>query len=144
MDFVTEQLNNPADQSNSLSCEQSGQAEVRNIKASWDQFANRPTWSVVSSRELSLILNVSLQTINNWKMRGILPEPEPNTGSLSGNRNYYRISKIQAWLEGISEDKAHWRFIHSHIPFDNIETIGQAQFLVKHAGDVFGIEKPNF
>lgn len=112
------------------------------INADWSKFERRPTWSVISSRELSVILNVSLQSICNWRLRGILPEPEPHNLSRNGNKNYYSIAKIRAWLEDRTEDSVHWEFIKKHMstgtPYSSLE---QAKEVARICYKTFGIEK---
>lgn len=117
--------------------------DPKRISADWSRFQRRPTWCVVSSRELAGVLGVSLQTICNWHLRGILPAPEPRHPALRGNKNYYRISKIRAWLEGRSEDAIHWTFVQSYmnlgVPYTDLE---QAQSVAKIVYEELGIEKP--
>lgn len=110
------------------------------INANWQPFDRRPTWSVVSSAELAQILGVHLQTINNWKVRNILPAPVKDI-RLKGNKNYFRISEIRAWLENRPEVDIHWEWIKSHIPYD-IETPDQAEFVVRKVYRFLGVEKP--
>ena len=95
------------------------------LKANWGSAAKRPSWNYVTSAELAKILGVHLQTINNWKLRGILPEPEINNRSLRGNKNYYKISTIRAWLENKTEDQVHteWAAEHLGIPITAPEQI---------------------
>jgi hypothetical protein len=118
--------------------------KMKSITPNWKPFERRPTWSVVTSRELAQVLGVSLQTINNWKMRFILPEPEPHSGELIGNRNYYKISKIRSWLENRPEDEIHWEWVHRWISplSEGIERLGQADFLVTSIPHFFSVEKP--
>lgn len=110
--------------------------------ANWQSFEKRPVWYTVTSRELSLILGVSLQTINNWKMRSILPECEPSQ-NYKGNANRYQISKIRAWLENKTIEQVEWEWINEFIkpepPFTDLE---QAHYVVKVCHNVFGVEKP--
>ncbi|MCS5596728.1 MAG: helix-turn-helix domain-containing protein [Alphaproteobacteria bacterium] len=112
--------------------------------ANWQNFEKRPVWCTVTSRELSEILGVSLQTINNWKMRSILPECEPSENH-KGNVNRYKISKIRAWLEGKSSDQVEWEWIDKFIkpepPFTDLE---QAYYVVGVCHNVYGVEKPLF
>lgn len=113
---------------------------MKNKKADWSKFKNRATWSYVSSRELSEIMGVSLQSINNWKMRYLLPEP---VTSFKGNKNYYKISAIRAMLEDRSEDDIHWEWIRQKIPCgEDMDSIGQAQFVLKSCWRSLGLEKP--
>jgi hypothetical protein len=118
--------------------------DIKSITPSWKPYERRPTWSIISSRELSLVLNVSLQTINNWKMRGILPEKEQSSLHLpAGNKNYYRISKIRAWLEDRPESDIHWEWARCWMSghMDHIKTLQQLEYLVNCASDLFGVEK---
>lgn len=116
---------------------------LKNIKPDWSQFELRPTWSVITSRELSLVLNVSLQTICNWKLRNILPEPEPHTANMKGNKNYYRISKIKAWLECRTEEEVHWEFINKYMGTGtSYRSLEQAKSVAMVCYQIFEIEKP--
>ena len=110
------------------------------IKANWQPFERRPTWSVLSSAELAQALNVHLQTINNWKIRGILPSPISHS-KLTGNKNYFIISSIRSWLESKPESEIHWDWIKINIPYD-IETLNQAEYVVKNAYHLLNVEKP--
>jgi hypothetical protein len=71
--------------------------------ADWSVISPRAPWQHVTSMELSRVLGVHLQTINNWRIRGILPDPAPHSKQLRGNKNYFRIGAIRAWLEGGDE-----------------------------------------
>lgn len=120
--------------------------EFCNIQADWSKYENRCPWaSVVSSRELSQVLGVSLQTINNWKMRNILPEPEPSSRNLpAGNRNYWRLDRIMSLIENrpIEEIHREWwrRYVEPYSgPIDNVE---QADFYVRAAYTLLGVQKP--
>ena len=116
---------------------------AQRIKADWSEFEIYPTWSVVSSRELSKILNVSLQTICNWRLREVLPEPEPHNRVLKGNRNYYRISTIRAWLENTTEEAIHWAWVQKWFPeqIKDFQSLGQVEYLVKHCADILNLKK---
>lgn len=111
------------------------------IKANWSAFERRPTWSLVSSVELARILGVHLQTINNWKLRGILPSPEPQKRG-AGNRNWYRISKIRSWLETRSEEDIHWSWIKQNIGY-SFSSLKEADQLLRSAYKILEVEKPN-
>ena len=85
-----------------------------NIKqVDWTPFEKRPTWSYVTSRELAKVFGCSLQSINNWRMRELLPEPDFSP-HLNGNKNHYKISSIRAWLEERKEEDIHWDWIKEH------------------------------
>ncbi len=109
------------------------------IKANWQIFERRPTWSVVTSAELAQVLNVHLQTINNWKIRGILPSPVTDR-TLRGNKNYFRISSIRSWLENRPEPEIHWCWVHEYL-IEGIETLQQAEYLVKNAHKALNVER---
>lgn len=111
------------------------------IRADWSTFERRPTWSMVSSVELAQILGVHLQTINNWKLRGILPTPEPQKRG-AGNRNWYRISKIRSWLENRPEADIHWSWIAQHIG-QKFSSVKEADQVIRSCYRIFEVEKPN-
>lgn len=112
----------------------------------WELVERRPTWSTVTSRELSAVFGVHLQTINNWALRGHLP-PREHHKNLSGNKNHYRISTIRAWLENRPEIEIHWEWIRQHLGND-FTTLWQAAEICNVAFDVFNVERssipPNF
>lgn len=110
------------------------------LSPNWIGYERRPTWSVVTSAELAQVLGVHLQTINNWKVRGILPAPVTDK-KLVGNKNYFRISEIKTWLENRPEEQIHWEWIKSHIPYD-IESLAQAEYTVLQAYRFLNVEKP--
>lgn len=110
------------------------------LKANWQLFERRPTWSVVTSAELAQVLNVHLQTINNWKTRGILPSPISHP-RLIGNKNYFRISSIRSWLENKSEREIHTEWTDTYIFFD-YESLNQAEYIVNNAYRLLNVEKP--
>ncbi len=114
----------------------------KEITANWTGYEKRPAWATVTSRELSQILGVSLQTINNWKMREFLPEPEP-FDLYKGNKNRYRISKIRAWLEGVSEDKIEIAWVREFMDYTPpIEKLEDAYELTRKYPRVFEMEQP--
>ncbi|PHS25516.1 MAG: hypothetical protein COA85_06905 [Robiginitomaculum sp.] len=67
-------------------------------------------WLVVSSLELADMLGVHLQTIANWQIRKQGPQSEPK-GHWRGNRRYFSIASIMAWLE----DKEPWEIYQEWI-----------------------------
>ena len=73
---------------------------VTSLQANWECIGNRKPWEYVTSAELAKILGVHLQTINNWKLREVLPKPAANNPRLRGNKNYYGVDTIKAWLAG--------------------------------------------
>lgn len=114
------------------------------IKFDWTKYDRRPTWSVISSRELSDVLGVSLQSINNWKMRGFLPEPLSSKHCPPGNKNYWRISAVKVWLEGGSEEEIHWAWVKKWIPefSPSSSSLAQVNQFLKREYKIFDVEKP--
>lgn len=112
------------------------------LKADWGKYQRRPTWSVISSRELAEVLGVHLQTISNWSLREVLPAPVRHK-RLWANKNYYRISQIRAWLEGRPEIDIHREWAARSIapsaadmPLDQLET------LIIRSYKAFNVEQP--
>ena len=56
---------------------------------------SKPDNGYVTTAELARFANTNLQTVHNWKLRGILPKPS-HSQQLRGNKNYYRVSKLKA------------------------------------------------
>ena len=113
------------------------------IKADWTQYERRPTWSIVSSRELSGVLGVSLNCVCNWRLRGILPNREESNDVPSGNRNWYRISKVRAWLENRDENEIHWEWADKFFPelAADFRNLTEVEYLVKNIPDHFDVER---
>lgn len=110
------------------------------LKTDWSRYERRAPWSVITSRELAEVLGVHLQTISNWAVRGILPPPVKHP-RLRGNRNYYRISTIRAWLNGTDEDTESWAWINQYLP-SGFESLEQARDVCWKAWKVLEIERP--
>ena len=95
------------------------------IKPDWGSIEKRSPADHVTSAELAKVLGVALQSVNNWKLRGLLPKTESNSRTLRGNKNYYKISKIRAWLEGRTEDEINREWLRDEWSLD--EKIESAQ-----------------
>ena len=63
--------------------------------------APEPPWRPIPSRLVKEYLNVSFQSLANWRVRGTGPEPEPFIPG-GGNRCYYRPDVVMSWLSGTS------------------------------------------
>lgn len=113
-------------------------AEIRK-QADWSSVEKRPSWGTVTSKELSVILDVSLQSINNWRIRGHLPEPEPRRKG-QGNKNRWKISTIKHWLYGTPVEQTHWDFINTHMG-KGFESIEQAMWNASRHWKAFGVER---
>ena len=65
------------------------------------QGVDRLPWDAVSTRELAEILQVSVQVLANWRVRGKGPRALPH-GHYRGNKTFYRIFEVQSWLSSES------------------------------------------
>jgi len=108
--------------------------------ADWNTLEKRPTWATCTTRELSEVLGVSLQTLHNWLSRGDLPKPEPRRSG-QGNKHRFKISKIRAMLESNTEENIHWEFINAHMGTE-FKSIEQAMWNAERYWRAYGIEKP--
>jgi hypothetical protein len=73
-----------------------------------------PPWQPIPSREVKKLLNVSLQSLANWRIRGSGPPSEPMEKGL-GNKIFYRPDRVMAWLSGTRlwwEYSADWLAAH--------------------------------
>lgn len=114
----------------------------QNIKPDWSRYERTPPWSYISSAELAKILGVHLQTISNWRLRGILPEPDSHP-RLRGNKRYYRISKVMSWLSGRDEEEITMEWIKKYMP-TGTSNIASAQWYVQKGHKSLGVEKGRF
>lgn len=107
----------------------------------WQPFALRPTWGYVSVQEAAQILHISPQSVHNWVGRGKLP-PLVKKPCIRGNKRFFHIATLRAFLENRSEEDIHWEWTHRVFPTDNITSLEQAYFLVKNCHEILGVEKP--
>lgn len=110
-------------------------------QANWANIIKRPTWGTLTSMELANVLGVTITDINNWKIRGHLPPPEPRRKG-SGNKNRWVLAALRAWLESRPESEIHWAFINNHMA-EGFESIEQAKENAKKYWKAFDIEKPS-
>jgi len=122
--------------------------KIRHLQANWSKFERRCPWaSVVSSRELAQVLGISLQGVHNAILRNHLPEPEPRSKHLpSGNRRYWRIDRIKAFLENRTAEEINleWsaKYVESYT--GPVKSLEEADFVVQGAWNLLGVEKPLF
>jgi len=83
----------------------------KTLKADWNAIKPRPIYQFVSTAELAKVLGVKHQVVANFALRGILPEPVPRAKYLKGNKRYYRISAIKAWLQSQPELEIYRQFL---------------------------------
>ena len=107
------------------------------LVANWNAIPERPPWAYLTSMELSKVLGKHLQTINNWRIRGILPQPEAKNRKLRGNKNYFRIGAIHAWLESRSELEIVRDWLKHEMGADTL-TDGQVNYLLHSVYKVSG------
>jgi hypothetical protein len=108
-------------------------------QADWSSVAKRATWSSLTTKELSVCLDVPHQSVANWCLREQIPAPQQRQKG-HGNKNRYRLSEIMSWLYGIPEDDIHWKWINEHMS-DEFESIEQAMWNAKRYWKAFGIEQ---
>ena len=79
------------------------------------QERSSPPWLPVRSREMAGLLEVSLQTLANWRSRGTGPTPEEHVRG-QGNRTFYRPDVVIAWLFRLMEESVEpWKISHDWI-----------------------------
>ncbi|MGQ7794700.1 hypothetical protein ACUN0C_20105 [Faunimonas sp. B44] len=76
--------------------------------------ADTPPWRPIRSRKLAAILDVSLQSLANWRVRGTGPEPEPMRRG-NGNRTFYKPEKVMAWLSGREPWQHSYEWLRLHV-----------------------------
>ena len=108
-------------------------------QANWSIVEKRPTWGTVTTAELSVILGVSITNLNQWKLRGKLPEPEPRKRG-KGNKNRWRISVIRSWLEDRDAFDIDEEFMNTHLK-GIFPTINHAKHYVKYHWYKLGVER---
>lgn len=78
-------------------------------------------YHVISGPELSRLLNVSDQTLANWRMRGLGPKPEPSE-NWKGHRNYYKLADLLAYFDSCSPSKIYCDWVRSRFSYMGTET----------------------
>ena len=113
-------------------------------QANWNCLDDLTPWSAISSRQLAVLLGVHLQTINNWNVRGLLPEPikAPN---LPRNKNFFRIVDLRSHFEGISEESVIWDWVMRVIPNETFTcpNIRQFKSYIYACHDLLNLKRPN-
>ena len=105
----------------------------------WSIIERRPTWGLCSSRELSKIYNVSLNTITSWSLRDKLSEIQKHP-RISGNRHWYVIADVRSKLEAIPIDDIHDTWIKAYVSEGRPMSLQQAKYVVRHCHDILGVE----
>ena len=95
--------------------------DPKRLKADWTLIKDRKIHHFVSSAELAQIFGCHIQTISNWCVRQILPKPVAHTKKLKGNRNYYKISAIKAWIQGKPELELYRELLALEFGWTNVQ-----------------------
>ena len=76
---------------------------------------DRPPWHAISSLELAAALGISLQTVANWRIRGVGPSALPK-GLYPGNRSYYLAETVLTWLSSrFGETRSGWLYSRDYL-----------------------------
>ena len=86
-------------------------------------WADSPPWLFISSAELAKAIGVHIQTLSNWRLRGVGPVPAPSAW-FRGRPCRYQLGCVRAWAEGqagrhfdIGEQRAEW--LRDHMGFSD-------------------------
>lgn len=95
--------------------------DPKTLKADWTVIKPRPIYQFVSTAELAQVLGVKHQVVANFVLRQIIPAPVPASAPyrFKGNKRYFRISAIKAWLESKPELEIYEEFINNEFGQDN-------------------------
>ena len=114
----------------------------KNINVNWELLDRHAPWSHIPSRTLAEILNISYQSLANWKHRGYIPEPEPQS-RFGKNCNYYRVGKLLSLLLDEPEEVITQKWICDRMDFGSpFENQKQAEYVASVGFEIIGIEKP--
>lgn len=80
-----------------------------------------PPWRPISSRTLAPLLNVSLQSLANWRVRGYGP-PYEGLYEGKGNKIFYRPDKVMSWLSRGAKEP--WEFCRDWLLARNLDVHG--------------------
>lgn len=95
-----------------------------------------PPWRAISSRELADLLNVSLQSLANWRVRGTGPVPEKRRKG-QGNRMMYRPDVVMSWLSRLgSVPREPWEFSREWLIAQGLDTLENREAQVQSLIDL--------
>ena len=109
------------------------------MKPNWTIIEKRPVWGTATTKELSKILDVPLQSIHNWVLRGHFPEPEPRKLG-QGHKNRFSISKIRSWLENRPIEEIEWDFVNKYM-LEGLPSLEMAKNHALRYWKIYDIEK---
>lgn len=100
--------------------------------------SNTPIWRPIPSRKLANLLNVSLQSLANWRVRETGPDFDPHVKG-KGNRTFYRPDKVLSWLSGGAREP--WEFCRDWLMKHGLEVEGKmdraaTEWMVKNVDDI--------
>lgn len=83
--------------------------------------ATQPPWLFVTSAELAKALGVHIQTLSNWRLRGVGPTPAPASW-FRGRPSRYYLAHVWTWAsEEAGVSAAPWTFsaawLRDHLQF---------------------------
>ena len=87
-------------------------------------------YHVISGPELAKILDVSSQTLANWRMRGVGPQPEPRE-DWKAHRNYYKIAKVLAYFDSCSPSDIYCDWVRNKFPWMNTDTVSDCEASIR-------------
>ncbi|MFN3935474.1 MAG: helix-turn-helix domain-containing protein [Parvibaculum sp.] len=95
-----------------------------------------PPWRAISSRELASLLNVSLQSLANWRVRGTGPAAEKRKKG-QGNRMMYRPDVVMSWLSRLgSVPREPWEFSREWLIAQGLDTLENRETQVQSLIDL--------
>lgn len=81
---------------------------IERLKTS--NLANQPPWLFITSAELAKALGVHIQTLSNWRLRGVGPTPAPSSW-FRGRPARYNLGHVWTWAsEEAGTTAAPWTF----------------------------------
>lgn len=95
-----------------------------------------PPWRPIPSRELAKLLDVSLQSLANWRVRGSGPVVEERRRG-QGNRMMYRPDVVMAWLSGLgSNSRQPWEFSRAWLIEQGLDNLKHEEVQVQSLIDL--------
>ncbi|WP_417725736.1 helix-turn-helix transcriptional regulator [Salipiger sp.] len=92
-----------------------------------------PIWRLLTTRELSKVLGVSVQVLANWRVRDLGP-PYRHARPREGHKCFYRMDEVLQWLTG----RPAWEFSRSWLAHRGLAPADAEQDYVEWAEGCFG------
>lgn len=87
-------------------------------------------YHVISGPELASVLDVSSQTLANWRMRGVGPKPEP-AEDWKANRNHYKVANVLAYFTSSTPTDIYCDWIRNRFPWMKTETVEDCETAIR-------------